>query len=66
MFIKPAPGMSIIDPDLRDRLPAEGRDVPETPYWHRMKLAGDVVEAVPSVAADESAAPSRAAKAASK
>lgn len=36
MFVKPAPGLLIRDPDLKDFLPAEGRDVPETPYWTRL------------------------------
>jgi hypothetical protein len=47
MFIKAAEGLRIVDPDMNDFLPADGREVPDTPYWHRMKLAGDVVEAVP-------------------
>ncbi len=36
MIVKPAPGLLIRDPDLRDFLPAEGRDVPDTPYWRRL------------------------------
>lgn len=50
MFVKPAPGLSIVDPDLNDFLPVEGREVPDTDYWHRMKLADDVIEVAPPAA----------------
>lgn len=49
MYVKPAErqveGMPLVvrDPDLKDLLPAEGRDVPETPYWRRRVIDGDVV-----------------------
>lgn len=42
MFIVPAEGLSIPDPDRGDRLPAEGRDVPVTDYWNRRLRDGDV------------------------
>jgi hypothetical protein len=52
MFVKPADrvneeGRPILtrDPDLGDFLPAEGRNVPETTYWHRRVRDGDVVVA---------------------
>lgn len=45
MFVKPAPGLTIRDPDLFDFLPAAGRDVPETDYWNRRLRDGDVVAA---------------------
>lgn len=35
MYVIPAPGLSIRDPDRRDRLPIGGREVPDTPYWRR-------------------------------
>jgi hypothetical protein len=47
MYVKPAPGFSIPDPDLKDWLPTEGRDVPETDFWHRRLRDGDVVSATP-------------------
>lgn len=44
MLVKPAPGLKIRDPDLKDLIPDEGRDVPETSlYWHRRLRDGDVV-----------------------
>lgn len=43
MFVKPAAGLKIRDPDRRDFLPGEGREVPDTqPYWHRRLRDGDV------------------------
>lgn len=45
MFVKPAEGLTIRDPDLHDLLPAEGREVPNTDYWQRRLRDGDVTEA---------------------
>jgi hypothetical protein len=40
MFVKPAPGLKIRDPDMKDFLPEEGRDVPDDHlYW--VKRLGD-------------------------
>ncbi|MEO6920533.1 MAG: DUF2635 domain-containing protein [Collimonas sp.] len=50
MYVIPAPGLRIRDPDLLDHLPAEGRDVPESGYWHRRLLDGDVVSGAAKVA----------------
>ncbi|KAF1003341.1 MAG: hypothetical protein GAK28_04780 [Luteibacter sp.] len=50
MYVKAAPGMKIRDPDLKDLLPDEGRDVPSSDYWHRRLRDGDVVEAEPPAA----------------
>lgn len=47
MFVRPAPGLAIRDPDLRDVLPAEGRDVPESQYWYARLRDGDVVAPQP-------------------
>jgi hypothetical protein len=47
MFVKPAPGLKVRDPDLRDFLPADGRDVPETDYWRRRVRDEDVIETQP-------------------
>jgi hypothetical protein len=50
MRLKPAPGLAVRDPELRDLLPAEGRDVPRSDYWLRRLTDGDVVEAPPQPA----------------
>ncbi|PXX49374.1 DUF2635 domain-containing protein [Aquitalea magnusonii] len=42
MFVKPAPGLSVRDPDLLDLLPDEGREVPDTDYWQRRVRDKDV------------------------
>ena len=66
MYVKPAPGLVIRDPDLHDHIPAEGRDVPLSDYWHRRVLDGDVVAATAPPApapAATTAAPSVAAPA---
>ncbi len=44
MFIKPAPGLKVRDPDLKDLLPDEGREVPDSYYWIRRRRDGDVIE----------------------
>ena len=43
MHIKPATGLKVRDPDLRDFLPDEGRVVPDTGYWRRRLRDGDVL-----------------------
>lgn len=45
MFVKPADGLVIPDPDRRDALPAEGREVPASDFWLRRLRDGDVVMA---------------------
>jgi hypothetical protein len=47
MYVQPAPGLVIRDPDLRDHLPPEGREVPSSDYWNRRLRDGDVVLAKP-------------------
>ena len=42
MYVTPAPGMKIPDPDLQDFLPDTGREVLDTPYWQRRILDRDV------------------------
>ena len=45
MLVKPAiKGRAVRDPDLKDLLPAEGRDVPRSDYWLRRIQDGDVQE----------------------
>lgn len=44
MKVKPAiPGAVIRDPQTRQPLPAEGGDVPESSFWIRRLIAGEVV-----------------------
>lgn len=43
MYVKAAPGLVIRDPDLKDLLPPEGREVPDSLHWHRLLIDGDVV-----------------------
>ncbi len=43
MYVKPSPGLTIRDPDLKDFLPEAGREVPDTDYWHRRVRDKDVV-----------------------
>jgi hypothetical protein len=51
MYIKPKPGLVIPDPERRDLLPPEGREVqasaadpgvPASGHWHRRLLDGDI------------------------
>lgn len=43
MKVKPAEGRKVRDPISKLHLPDEGRDVPESTYWVRRILSGDVV-----------------------
>ncbi|MBW9102950.1 DUF2635 domain-containing protein [Paraburkholderia phenoliruptrix] len=44
MFVKPAPGLKIRDPQLKDLIPDDGRNVSDDDlYWHRRLRDGDVV-----------------------
>ncbi len=47
MYVTPRAGLRVVDPDLRDFLPAEGREVPESEYWHRRDRDGDVTVGAP-------------------
>ncbi|MCP1290932.1 MULTISPECIES: DUF2635 domain-containing protein [Chromobacterium] len=49
MYVYPAPGLVIRDPDLHDLLPAAGREVPDTDYWHRRVRDKDVVLEPPAL-----------------
>ena len=43
MFVKPKEGLQIFDPFHKDRLPPEGRDVPDGDmYWYGLLRDGDV------------------------
>ncbi|MEX3690820.1 DUF2635 domain-containing protein [Paraburkholderia sp. BR14263] len=61
MHVKPAAGLKVRDPDLRDFLPDEGRVVPDSQYWLRRLRDGDVVPVEP---ANTLASPARVTKAA--
>lgn len=55
MFVKPAKGLVIRDPDLKDLLPDTGREVPESGYWVRRMGDGDVVKARATEASNKNA-----------
>lgn len=49
MKIKPVEGRVVRDPRTMQILPEEGRDVPDTSFWHRRIRDGDVtVEDAPA------------------
>lgn len=59
MFVKPALGMKVRDPETRRHLPEAGAEVPPTTYWLRRLKAGDIVAAPPQrPAAQRSVSPS--------
>lgn len=41
-YLKPGDGLKVVDPDTGEPLPADGADVPKTPYWLRRLRDGDV------------------------
>lgn len=56
-----APRLNLRDPDRRDRIPPEGRDVPQNDFWARRLRDGDVeLGAPPQAAAEATAAAPRA------
>lgn len=42
MYVYPKSGLKIRDADLKDHLPAEGREVPDNGFWNRRLRDGDV------------------------
>jgi hypothetical protein len=46
MFLKPAVGRTVPDPEHNDILPIDGREVEENQYWYRRIQDGDVIESV--------------------
>lgn len=42
LFVRPAEGLRVLDPETLQPLPAEGRIVPPTSYWRRAINRGDV------------------------
>lgn len=57
MFVIPATGLSVPDPDKNDVLPAEGRKVEAKQYWYRRIETGEVTEGLESSTAN--AAPTK-------
>lgn len=45
MFVRPAPGLTIFDPDSGQYLPEAGQIVPRSGFWLRRLADGDVLEA---------------------
>lgn len=56
LFIKPAPGRMVRDPDTLEFLQPDGEEKPFTPYWCRRLDDGDVIEFDPNAAADDAPA----------
>lgn len=53
MFVKPAAGLNVPDPERGGLLAAEGREVEPTTYWHKRIQDKDVeVSPAPAPAAD--------------
>lgn len=48
LFIKPAPGRMVRDPDTLEFLQPGGEEKPFTPYWCRRLDDGDVIEFDPN------------------
>lgn len=58
MFVKPAPGKRVRDPQSRQHIPAEGMEVSATDtYWVRRLQDGDVVVVKPAAKAAPTPAP---------
>lgn len=51
MYVKPAPNLSVPDPERGGYLSPEGAAVPDTEYWRRRLADGDVSPAKPAKAA---------------
>ncbi len=43
LFVRPAPGARVRDPDTKAPIPADGAVVPDNGYWRRRLRVGDVV-----------------------
>ena len=60
MFVKPAEGLRIRDPNTLLPLPSVGREVPEDAFWLLLERHGDVVRAEPPGTEPLGAEPSNA------
>ena len=47
LFVRPAPGARVRDPETKAPIPETGVDVPNTGYWQRRIRMGDVVVVTP-------------------
>lgn len=68
-YVKPAPGLKIVDPDSGYVLPDTGKEVIYTSFWHRRVLQGDcvlVTEPPPLVTEVQASELKRAARSAKK
>jgi hypothetical protein len=51
MKVRPSvEGAVIIDPAVNEVLPADGKDVPASAYWHGLVIRGDVILVIPESA----------------
>lgn len=48
VFVKPAAGRRVLDPQTNKPLPGEGAEVPRNTYWERRLNDGDVLLAAKS------------------
>ncbi|GBR03137.1 DUF2635 domain-containing protein [Gluconobacter cerinus] len=48
MFVKPVGGRAVRRPDTMRLLSADGETVPDTAFWLRAKVRGDVEDATPA------------------
>lgn len=53
MKVFPAAGLLVRDPVKTDRLPVEGREVEDSPYWQRLLACGDVSLQAPEAAIEQ-------------
>ena len=58
MFVKPNPGLKVLDPVRNEILPEGGKEVQDTSYWRRRIRDGDVTEVLGEVIPDVPLAPS--------
>lgn len=56
VFVRPAPGVRIADPQTGQYLPEEGLLVPRSGFWLRRLKDGDVISSAPADGTDASAA----------
>lgn len=50
LFVKPATGVAVVNPDTGLPIPPEGAWVPNNKYWRRRLSDGDAAEANPPAA----------------
>lgn len=55
--VRPADGLSILDPRTKRVVPPDGQWVPDDSYWRRRLRVGDCIEATPAPEAGTAAQP---------